>query len=200
MRDVALAVAVALSMLALGVDEAEACSLFTPREFFTNPAHADDVTAPTLSEVSYVVARFDGGCEGTGAITINFVAGDDRTAAPELGYEVSVVSGGDDLFGVPVGVRLYWWATNEVVVHFNDLGQALDLELDVIAVDLNGNRSAPVRVHVQADGVDQGDDESGGCSTGGARSTAASALVLAALLAVRCHGARRRRGVRARRA
>lgn len=127
-----------------------------------------------------VVGRGEGDCEGSGWIEIFFAAEDDRASPAQLGFELTAVSGVDDRIWVPAGVQHHWWAANQVTVNFSDWSQAIDLELDIVAVDLNGNRSTPVRVHVvdvPAAAEEEEGQTDGGCSaTGGGRGGGAAAL------------------------
>lgn len=187
-----IATLVMLATIGVARGRAEACSPFTPRDHVVDAAHADDVVPPEpIQDPVLSVTRGEGGCEGTGWITINFSASDDRAPTDQLGFEVVAVSGADEHIRIPLGVRQYWWAIGEIMVYFTDWGQAIDLVVDITVVDLNGNRSAPVRVHVVADEVPEPEpaSEVGGCSAGDPPGAGALLTGLAGLLGI----ARRRR-------
>ncbi len=125
----------------------------------------------------------DADCGAHLGVRIDFDAGDDRTAARELGYELTIVSGDSGGIATPPGVYA-WWEPGVVQLGTRDDGQDVDFVVSIVAVDLNGNRSEPLLVHVA--------DHGGmGCSLGRVRGGHTSALLvaLAALVGIR----RRRR-------
>ena len=133
---------------------------------------AMDQTPPTLSAVGLPEFHFasgdsKGGCGGSycpdvGTITIPVTATDDWTKPAQIGYRLTLIMGtlAPGLM-LPVDaiepggslLRLYWDSTT---------GHSVDFTLQVVAIDLAGNESAPqmVRVEYHADSE---------CSIGGAR-------------------------------
>jgi hypothetical protein len=181
--------------------------------WFRQASHGDDGTPPTpISNVSVRVHRLDSGAQGCGGepdlstcgpltqITVGFDASDDRTPLTSLALDLSIASGAPEglLFQGGVAVHNYWGGES-FVINYYDRGQRLDFEVSVTTVDLNGNRSDPVLVHILDEGATAG---SGGCSLAGVETSHTSAILvtLVALAMFRRRGARGRRGPRARRA
>ena len=155
---------------------------------------ATDQTPPDLPALPPPsISRSDesdgGGCGSTcsprGSIWIDAQATDDMTPPAQIGYRVTL-AGGTLPAGLTLpafdlantgGVRLFWGDDASS-------GEAFDFTLQVVAIDLAGNESAPqtVRVH---------DDPPGLCAIarGGVSQSGRAALVVAALLLA----ARRRR-------
>jgi hypothetical protein len=193
---------VAAAVFALEVRTADACSLFASEELVLDPSHADDVTPPLgVANVMADVYRGDGTCEGAGIIGFSFTVSDDRTPLDRLGYEVRPISGFDDSFGLRAGVWRFPLMPAEYNLHFGEHGQDVDVVFDIITVDLNGNRSAPVRVEIQDPAPDS---FAGGCSAAGggdpSRAGALALLLVTALVAIRGRSGPGRRGARAHRA
>jgi hypothetical protein len=202
MRVPIIAATAAAAVFALEARTADACSLFASEEHVLDPSQADDVTPPRgVANVMADVYRGDGTCEGVGIIGLSFAVGDDRTPLDRLGYDVRPVSGFDDSFGLRTGVWRFPFLPGEYNLHFDEHGQDVDLVFDIITVDLNGNRSAPVRVEIQDQAPDSFD---GGCTAAGAdgrsRAGALALLLATALVAFRGRSGRGRRGARAHRA
>lgn len=181
----ALAAALVAVAVASAPRPARACSLFgyDPVTFTTG----SDTVAPTLTVRSATVWRGDGSCAGTGLVEIDVEATDDQTASTAIAYQVLVTRGGEVFPGLPT--TPFTQMLGDLSLHFNDRGQAIDLTLQVRAVDHNGNLSAPVDVDV----IDVPPSDEGGCAVGGGAGpgwlVAAAGLALAPL-------ARRRRARR----
>ncbi len=176
-----LLAAVAAAALAVAAPRpARACSLFgyVPMTLGDN----GDTVAPTLSVTRATVWRGDGSCEGTGIVTLEVDAADDRGT---VGFLVRVTRPGAVLFpGLPATPFTQMIA--DPALHFVDEGQPVDLTLEVRAIDLDGNLSAPVSVDV----LDVPPGDEGGCAAGGGGAGAAWLAALALVPLVR----RRRRG------
>ncbi len=156
---------------------------------------ATDQVAPTLPAIPDAgIHRSDGSgrnacgpdCPDLGRISIAAVATDDMTAPGAIGYRFTLQAG-----TLPAGFNLPAFAMDAggpyVTLFWSDddsSGEAFDFALQVVAIDLAGNESAPqtVRVH---------DDPPGLCAVahGGVSPSGRAALVVAALLLA----ARRRR-------
>ncbi|MBK9035549.1 MAG: hypothetical protein IPL61_30550 [Myxococcales bacterium] len=181
LRRGAAAVAVVGLVVVGAPGPARACSPWGTAPLVLDPAYADDTVAPTLAVTSWSVWRGDGSCEGTGAIEFTLARADDRAPAAQLGTELTLISGTWPGPAMPEGPRVQP-LNPELSLYFNDRGQDIDVELELRAVDLNGNRSAPVTVRITDD------VGSGGCAAGGGGGAGGAALLgLAAI------GARRRR-------
>jgi MYXO-CTERM domain-containing protein len=156
---------------------------------------ATDQVLPTLPAIPDAeIHRSDGSgrggcgpdCPDLGRISIAAVATDDMTAPGAIGYRFTLRAG-----ALPAGFTLPTFALDAegpfVSLFWSDddsSGDAFDFTLQVVAIDLAGNESAPqtVRVH---------DDPPGLCAVarGGVSPSGRAALVMAALLLA----ARRRR-------
>jgi len=170
-----------------------ACKPIPQVEHVLDPSmQATDQTPPNLPALPPpTISRSDesdsGGCGSTcsprGSIWIDAQATDDMTPPGGIGYRVTLAGGtlpaGLTLpaFALGNGLRLFW-SDDE------SSGEAFDFTLQVVAIDLAGNESAPqtVRVH---------DDPPGLCAVarGGVSRSGRAALLVAALLLA----ARRRR-------
>lgn len=177
------AVAAAAALVAVVPRPARACSLFGYDPMFLSAG--SDTVAPTLSVGPATVWRGDGSCAGTGLVQVEVTATDDQTPANVIGYQVLVTRGDVRFPGLPA--TPFTQLSGDLSLHFNDTGQALDLTLQVRAVDRNGNLSAPVDVDVRD--VPPGDE--GGCAVGGS-GVGAGAGWLAALALVPLVRRRRR--------
>lgn len=144
---VSVVVALAVSR---GAADAYACSRATPAAFKPTPL-PDDTSPPSSPRVTWSVreptAWLFGACNtwctADGRIELVVSATDDRS--DQLGYEVTLV--GDSPF------QLMYLPREAVVAErgrlwliYRDGGDMLDL--DVRAVDQNGNRSGPTRVRI----------------------------------------------------
>lgn len=174
------AMAIALAAVAAAARPAHACSLFGYSPM-TLGDHGDTV-APTLAVRGVTVWRGGGSCAGTGLIEIAVDASDDRGT---VGFQVRAVRGdATALSGLPE--TPFTQPVSDLSLYFGDAGQALDLTLEVRAVDLDGNLSAPVTVDV----IDPSPTDDRGCAVGGAGGSGLLAVVVVAR-------ARRRRARRA---
>jgi hypothetical protein len=148
-------------------------------------AHADDLVAPPAPIVTYRVDRVEGdpgsSCDTDfGLIGVTVSAMDDRTPERRLGLIATPVPGTD----LPQYFRLLFGTTGDtrygiespgLTYAFDYEAEVIDFELDVQVVDLNGNFSAPTRVHVVHDASGC---TAGTSSTGWATALCALAFVL----------------------
>jgi Synergist-CTERM protein sorting domain-containing protein len=155
-----VAAAVAIAALA-SARPARACSLLGYAPLVLDPAMADDHVAPTVAAGAVTVFRGTGSCSGYGGVEIQITATDDRTAPDLLAHTVTVRTGTLAIFGGATD-EPFTQPSDSVTIYFTDTGQALDLELEVRAVDRNGNRSEPAVVTVVVPEAD-----AGGCAVGG---------------------------------
>lgn len=154
-----LAAVAAVGLAVVAPRPARACSLFGYDE--VTFAAGTDTVAPTLTVGHPTVWRGDGTCAGTGLVEIDVTATDDQTDAALIAYQVLVTRGGEVFPGLPT--TPFTQLSGDLSLHFNDRGQALDLTLQVRAVDRAGNLSAPVEVTV----IDAPPGDEGGCAVGG---------------------------------
>lgn len=181
----ALAAVAAVAALAVAAPRpARACSLFGYDPMFLSAG--SDTVAPTLSVGPATVWRGDGSCAGTGLVQVEVAATDDQTPANVIGYQVLVTRGDVRFPGLPA--TPFTQLSGDLSLHFNDTGQALDLTLQVRAVDRNGNLSEPVSVDV----VDAPPGDEGGCAVGGGAGAGVGWLAALALVPL----VRRRRRAR----
>jgi len=115
-----------------------------------DPAFASDEVAPGPVQVTYDVfhaSRESAGCGvhdtcGTGESTVHLVvsATDDRTPAEQLGYRFAIVGGQPPPhIRFPTGDRRAGWG-GELYWRFDgDYGGAFSFDVEIRAVDLNGN-------------------------------------------------------------
>ena len=165
----ALAAVAAVVMAVVAPRPARACSVFGYAPMTLGDS--GDTVAPTLRVTGATVWRGDGSCEGTGIVTLEVEAADDRGT---VGFLVRVTRPGAVAFpGLPA--TPFTQMVTDPALHFIDEGQPVDLTFEVRAVDLDGNLSAPVSVDV----LDVPPDE-GGCAVGGG--TGAGWLAALALL------------------
>jgi hypothetical protein len=200
MRRSGLAV-IAITLAALGAPTpARACSFALPTPHVVDPSlRMIDQVPPTLpGPIRYAVYRGPqrtacGGtsCDGNGTIDFATEASDDMTPPAQIGYRLRLEAG-----ALPTGLTL---PADAIVPAFGQLfllwdsgasdgDEPIDFTLQVVAIDLAGNESAPqtVRIH----------DDPGGCAIGrgGASRGPAAWLAVAALVLA----ARPRSGVRSR--
>jgi uncharacterized protein (TIGR03382 family) len=170
----------------------DACSLLNPQPFEIDPAmQATDHQPPVLTGLAVTDIKRGRGPESTGCgssgsscddlgwIGINPAVTDDHTPAEKLGFLVSVVGGklpqGLDVPAEPLRLPL---PGQQIVLSWldgaSDDQEPFDFTLSVVALDLAGNESAPVEVHVSNDG-------GGGCNIAWFRNPTAPALAFALL-------------------
>lgn len=177
---------VLVALLAVALPRpADSCSISVPSPHQKDPQHATDVTPPSATFVttSRVESSDGGGCCGGARrwIELGLVASDDKTSADELGYKLTVV-GGEPPRNFPETQTLQYGGDRmPVSVDFEDAAFAFDLEIR--AVDLNGNEGPPVVVEIAFQA------ESSGCSTSSELPVWAMFVIGALALAIR----RRRR-------
>ena len=149
-----------------------------------DPAHANDTTTPSAAIVENVdVGRHadEGGCAiagcgDRGTILFYVRASDDRAKPEELGVRLAVVGGAP-----PRGMSLIDYDVTlayngEVVIYFDYDAPPFEMDLEVRAIDRNGNLGPPTIVH-----IDNKPETSGGCAVGG---NASWLLVLAAAASI----------------
>lgn len=133
---------------------AGACSLAGNDDHHLDPAHAGDTTPPSLATATADLAWHgddgdSGGCGSTvsscgsyGLLTVTVAATDDAAPADELGYQLRVAAGvppsGLDL--PAQNVRAF---SGELLVYFDYSSPGFDFDLEIRAVDLNGNLGPP---------------------------------------------------------
>jgi hypothetical protein len=161
-------VVLSLPWVALAARPADACSLLGNGTWARDPAYADDRVAPTAPAVdaTFHAGDRDDMCGFEAYLEVRVSgATDDRTASDQLGYRVTTSSAqlAPALGDGPVTIAEA--GAGALVFHVFEHVEADTIELEVRAVDLNGNHSEPTRVTRPY--VDTGD---GGCATGGAAS------------------------------
>jgi MYXO-CTERM domain-containing protein len=180
-----------------------ACSVAGPQPFEVDPTMSvADVRAPELTGLSVTTIKRGKSSENTGCgssgsscddlgwIGILPAVTDDRTPTAELGYALSLVEGklpeGLELpsqrFKLPAPgkeIRLSWLDGQ------TDDQEPFDFVLSVVVIDLAGNETAPMAVHVTNGG-------NGGCSVAWSRTPRAAGPMFA-LLALAALARRRKR-------
>lgn len=147
----------ALGVLAMAPNPASACSLALPDEHQIDP-DAGDVEAPGAPEVLTTgITRGNGCVGGDSCADIGFVTlvmapvSDDQTAPEDIGYRLTIVSGGlpGDDFLPAYDFRPFG---DEIVLTWIDGAEnqqePMALTVEIIAVDGAGNESVPVRVDI----------------------------------------------------
>jgi hypothetical protein len=115
----------------------------------TDPAQADDTTPPSAPTVDVDIVRYDQGCGSHGLdLELAMQATDDRAPGERIGFLVTVASGSfslevDEGAIVPYGPVSFYFAEDEL---------PFAGELEVRAVDLNGNIGEPTLVEVSSNG------------------------------------------------
>ena len=186
MRLVALPFAVA-ALLVADPQVADACS-FAPNETHElDPAFTNDVTPPGAPTVTPKVHRWEypSSCFDIGLLSVSVGATDDATPAERMGYRFRVLSGDPpDRLGISAdAIRPpVLDGTESVGLFFNYMDAGFEFELEVRAVDLNGNEGPPTVVFI-ADPDENSNDGTGCSATRSSSSNAlASLLVLGVLL------------------
>jgi hypothetical protein len=172
-------------LVTLAPTAARACRYPPPAryELRSDPA---DTTAPTLLRAEEASLRRgqDAGCGGStsdcadiASLTLDLAGTDDRTAAGDLGYRVTVVEGALPQGALPpdfvVDVSLLPYTIRWVERD----GPPFHAVLEVRAVDRAGNESAPLRLEV-------GDGRFDGCAAAPGARAAWGVLPLALALAL----------------
>ncbi len=112
-----------------------------------DPAQADDTTPPSAPVVDVDVVRYDEGCGSHGLdLELTLQAVDDRAAAERIGFLITVASGEfsieiEDGAIVPYGPVSFYFAEDEL---------PFEGELEIRAIDLNGNIGPPTVVEVSS--------------------------------------------------
>lgn len=112
----------------------------------TDPAQADDTTPPSAPVVDVELTRFDQGCGSHGLdLVLAMQATDDRAPAERIGFLITVASGEFEFETegaiVPYGPVSFYFAEDEL---------PFEGELEVRAIDLNGNIGPPTIVEVSS--------------------------------------------------
>ena len=135
---------------------ADACSLATNDQWVADPTHSADQTSPSTPEVANVaVTRSEdsGGCGMSSCgdratIHLDVSATDDRAQAELIGYEVRVV-GGEAPAGLdPMRDGRVRPSGGELLFYFDYGAPGFTIDLEIRAVDLNGNLGPPQIVTV----------------------------------------------------
>ncbi len=144
------------SLLALNARPAEACCAVAGGGacgyggytlHVIDPAQADDTTPPSAPIVDVGITRYDEGCGSHGLdLELAMQATDDRAPAERIGFLITVASGEfsievDDGAIVPYGPVSFYFAEDEL---------PFEGELEVRAIDLNGNIGPPTIVEVSS--------------------------------------------------
>jgi hypothetical protein len=136
----------AAAAIAIIPDPAAACSFVGNRRHVLDPAHAADATPPGPTTVLDVtVGRYDTDgcvsdtCGAYGVLTLSLAATDDATPGGDLAYQLVAVRG-----SAPPGLLLDQPIGGDPLYLYFDFDDVLDLDLEIRAVDLNGNLGPPV--------------------------------------------------------
>lgn len=183
MKPVLAIVALALPVL-LSPRPASACSLPAPVVHALDSAYAADTTPPSAVTGSASITRHrnaSSSCFDIAYTYLTLSATDDAAPPERLGFKLAFVSGElPDGMTLPTDIQV---GNPQLFFNYRD-ESGFSFELEVRAVDLNGNLGPPTLLLVEESPDDLDDD--GGCSTG---NTPGAALALLALAFVR----RRRR-------
>jgi MYXO-CTERM domain-containing protein len=152
-----------------------ACSPLGNVEHDLDPAYVNDTVAPsapvvTLGDVAPPPRRPTGGGCGSSYVELVVEATDDRAPANGLGYDVTILTPDTPLNDDTRIVRGFGGHSLYVgFTHVPDDLTGFQLDVEVRAVDLNGNVGEPTAfstyIELPALVVDEDD---GGCSAGGA--------------------------------
>ena len=113
-----------------------------------DPAQADDTMPPTAPTVDVEISRYDQGCGSNGLeLELGMQATDDRAPAQRLGFLVTVASG-ELLIEIDEGAIVPYDGT--VSFYFAEDELPFEGELEVRAIDLNGNIGPPTIVEVSS--------------------------------------------------
>jgi len=194
-----------LCAAAAGVEPqvAEACSFAPNATHALDPMFSSDVTPPGAPDVTAIVRRWEypSTCFDIALIDVAVSAIDDAAPPERLGYRFRV-AGGDppDGLGIPdAAIAPPRINSGRVLLFFSYMDPAFAFELEVRAVDLNGNEGPPTVVAIAdptkttdtpSDGIDDPIDDTddnidadGGCSaTGSASSNALASLLMLGVL------------------
>jgi len=148
---------------------ADACSLIANGDWQPDTAQASDTTppaAPTVEITDVHRSEDRSGCGGTSScgdlatIHLAVSATDDRATAAQLGYELRVVGGTPPAgFDPEAAGRVTPAFGDELVFYFDFAAPSFEVDVEVRAVDANGNLGPPTVVTI-SDVVDRG-----GCTT-----------------------------------
>jgi len=176
--------------------DAHACKLLGPIAHVVDPSLQEtDHTPPTLpavippAQIDYGDSSQDGcasDCENIASIRIPAVATDDMTAAGRIGYRFTAAAG-----ELPPGLTLPDTAvepnaSDAVELLWNGTtGRPVDFTVEIVAIDLAGNESAPQSLRIM-------DDTSHACAVARGQ-TSRSGLAWMMLVALATSAALRRR-------
>ena len=186
MKPVCLPLALGAVLLAADPKLADACS-FAPNETHElDPAFSSDTTAPGAPTVSAMVHRWEypSSCFDIGLISVALAATDDAAPANRLGYKLRVASGDPpDRLGIGAdAIAPPSLDGGSVSLFFSYMDYAFAFDLEVRAVDLNGNEGPPTIVFIADEAPANDDDGPAGCSA--TRSSSANALASLLVLGV----------------
>ncbi len=137
-----------------------ACSLATNELHRVDPAFSSDATPPSavtaaVVDVAHIEDDGDGGgcgshvasCGSYGVVTVAVSATDDAAPPDRIGYQIRLVSGTPPRdFGVPAQSDMLGASRpfeNELIFYFHPDDHDWQVELEIRAVDLNGNLGPP---------------------------------------------------------
>jgi MYXO-CTERM domain-containing protein len=195
---------VALALGALAVQPARACDVGPPPAHVLDPeAQGNDHVAPALPPPSlFKINRGHGNdgcssydsCEGMAAVVISVSATDDATPAQEVGYRLTLVDGAlpqdmrlpdSPIRTIEAGHLWLYWGDGD-----SDDQEAFSFTLQIVAIDLAGNESAPQTLEVA-------DSGSGGCRVAGHAAPVKPGMLAVLLVALVARARRRRTFVNA---
>ena len=113
----------------------------------TDPTQADDTTPPSAPIVDVAITRYDQGCGSNGLdLELAMQATDDRAPAESIGFLITVASGDFSIELEPGAIVPY----GPVSYYFTEEELPFEGELEVRAIDLNGNIGPPTIVEVSS--------------------------------------------------
>ena len=166
---------------------ADACIPLANQPHDLDPAYASDTIAPAAVRISDAWAwsrKAAGTCGANADLYVIVRASDDTTPEDKLGFQVRVVgSTGSDVWAPANPVLAI---DHDLILGFDPDADAFSVDLEVAAVDLNGNVGPFTPFHFDwVKPADPEEESGGGCAT----SSGAGWVAALALLALR----RRRR-------
>lgn len=125
-----------------------ACGYGGYSQHVTDPAQADDTTPPSAPTVDVEITRYDQGCGSNGLdLELTMQATDDRAPAERIGFLITVARGE---FSIEIDEGAIVPYDGPVSFYFDDDELPFEGELEVRAIDLNGNIGPPTIVEVSS--------------------------------------------------
>jgi len=129
-----------------------------------DPTQASDSTPPSPPTVEGFTERKEGSdlegmCGDSAALRLRVSATDDQTTPAQIGYEVTIVGGDRPLGFDPESKGRITALSDRLTYGFDFDADSFSVDLEVRAVDGNGNVGPPTLITVE-------DDDGGGCTTG----------------------------------